>query len=274
MTMTSMQRVLAERLERLQLAVRSELASEISQLPGGVATFDAPGSYVNRIGAVALDGPVGRIQLEALEDFLVRRRAPPVFETSPASDPSAEAHLGSMGFTVGFTIVILVRELPAAPPLHGAPAGMRGLGPGLRVEHVERAELERLRSFVRITNAGFREPGEETPQAVLDVGLRGALHGNADSYVALAGEEIVGGGACETREGVTSLYGTAVLPGWRGQGLQQALFAARLARARELGSTLASVGSLEGSPTLRNALRFGFTEGYRRRCWTRPERAA
>ena len=79
-----------------------------------------------------------------------------------------------------------------------------------------------------------------------------------DSYVAYAGDEVAGAGGCGTRHGVTSLFGTSVLPRFRRRGIQQALMAVRLERALSLGSDLADITSHPGIPTERNAGRVGF----------------
>ena len=268
---TSKQRALAERLERLQLAVRSELATVISQLPGGVATFDAPDSFVNRIGAVALDGPVSRSGLEALAEFLVGRGAPALFETSPASHPSAEEHLPEMGFRVDFTVVVLVRELTAPASTALAPHELQGWPRGCAWSGSNPRTCRACEPTCRSPVPASGSLARRRRRTSSTWASRAALRPHCDSWVAIAGEQVVGGGGCETREGVTALFGTAVLPEWRGRGIQQALFQARLERARALGSTLVSVGSAADSPTLRNALRFGFTEAYRRKCWTRAE---
>ena len=59
-----------------------------------------------------------------------------------------------------------------------------------------------------------------------------------------------------------SLFGASVRPAFRRRGIQQALIAARLDRARSLGAELASVTSHPGIPTERNAARFGFQLAY------------
>ena len=228
---------------------------------------------MNRVGALGLDGPVPDAELEALGDFLVSPGGQPA-SSRPArrSDPSVEEGLTKLGYAVDFTTLVLVRELSALASRWHRRGGIPGLSAGLRVERVEPTDVEGLRTFVQVTSAGFRQPGEETSPALLDVGLRAALRTHSDSWVALAGEQVVGGGGCETREGVTAALrdgrpagvegprhpaGTPRGPSGAGAGARQ-----HAGRASALA---------EGSPTLRNALRFGFTEGYRRRCWTRPE---
>jgi len=65
-----------------------------------------------------------------------------------------------------------------------------------------------------------------------------------------------------------------VLPAFRRRGIHQALIAARLERARALGSALATIVSHPGQPTERNAARLGFRMAYARTVHVQPPSGA
>ena len=71
------------------------------------------------------------------------------------------------------------------------------------------------------------------------------------------------GSRCELKR----LY---VRPAFRGRGIQQALIAVRLGRARERGCTIACIHSRPGIPTERNAARLGFALAYHKVVLVRP----
>jgi GNAT superfamily N-acetyltransferase len=58
------------------------------------------------------------------------------------------------------------------------------------------------------------------------------------------------------------LFGTSVLPEFRCRGIQQLLMFERLRLARERGAAIATIASIPGIPTERNAARLGFVLSY------------
>ena len=72
------------------------------------------------------------------------------------------------------------------------------------------------------------------------------------------------------RDGLAALFGTSVLPAFRRRGIQTALIAARLERARQRDCTFATIHSRPGIPTERNAKRMGFALVYTKAIMTMP----
>lgn len=151
-------------------------------------------------------------------------------------------------------------------PLRGldAPRGLLpgGWPAGLRIDRVNPEDDRQVELFVRTSASGFIPAGEDIPEEFLRTGIRAARAPEHDSYLALVDGEVAGAGGCGTRHGVTSLFGTSVLPRFRRRGIQQALIAVRLERALELGSDLADITSHPGIPTERNGGRLGFRLAY------------
>jgi GNAT superfamily N-acetyltransferase len=129
---------------------------------------------------------------------------------------------------------------------------------GVRIERIEPRDNTQVDVFVRTSASGFIPEGEQISEEFLVTGARSARAPEHDSYVAYVGDEVAGAGGCGSRHGVTSLFGTSVLPRFRRRGIQQALMAVRLERALALGSDLADITSHPGIPTERNAGRLGF----------------
>jgi GNAT superfamily N-acetyltransferase len=129
---------------------------------------------------------------------------------------------------------------------------------GVRIERIDPRDDRQVDVFVRTSASGFIPEGEQISEEYLRTGARAARAPEHDSYVAWVGDEVAGAGGCGTRHGVTSLFGTSVLPRFRRRGVQQALMAVRLERALALGSDLADITSHPGIPTERNAGRLGF----------------
>lgn len=77
-------------------------------------------------------------------------------------------------------------------------------------------------------------------------------------FVAWLGGEPAGAALLSELGEVAALHGTATRPECRGQGVQQALLAARLCAALEGGGTLATVSAAPGSGSERNIVRAGF----------------
>jgi GNAT superfamily N-acetyltransferase len=86
-------------------------------------------------------------------------------------------------------------------------------------------------------------------------------------WTAVRGERIAGGALMSARDGVLQLGGAATHPQHRRRGIQQALLAARLTTARELGCNIAVVATQPGTQSQHNAQRCGFSLLYARAIW-------
>ena len=251
---------LARLIERKQALAAVELARESRALADGWLAFGGPGAYVNKACGLGLDRPLTDAEMDTLVAFFTSRGVEPRVELCPFAHPSLVAGLAQRGFVLQQFINVLVRKLSPedAPPVTPA------LPEGLTLERVDPSDDAAVRRFVEVAESGFLPEGEPVPELFMDLGTRAARRPTQDSFVARLGGEVVGAAGCETRDGITALFGTSVKPAFRRQGIQQALIAARLERARERGSHLATIMSSPGIPTERNAARLGFTMAYTR----------
>ena len=112
--------------------------------------------------------------------------------------------------------------------------------------------------FVRTASSGFLGPDQAMAEGDLAVGLRMVAHPAVISVLALLDGAAIGAASAEVRGPVAALFGATVRPAWRGRGVHQALIETRLTMAAARGATLATIGSIPGEPTERNAARAGF----------------
>jgi len=252
---------LARLIERKQALAAVELASESQRLADGWLSFGGPGAYVNKACGLGLERPITDAELEELVAFFTSRGVEPRVELCPFAHPSYVAGLSQRGFVLQQFVNVLFRKLPPA----SEPLMLPATPEGVTIERVDPSDEAAVRRYVEVAESGFLPEGEQVvPELFMNLGLKAARRPSQDSFVARVGEELVGAAGCETRDGATALFGTSVRPAWRRRGIQQALIAARLTRARERGSHLATVMSSPGIPTERNAARLGFTMAYTR----------
>lgn len=253
---------IARRVEHRQALAAAELARDSRPLAEGWLACDGPGSYVNKACGLGLGRPLTEAELEELEAFFTTRGVEPRVELCPFVAPALLEALAKRGFVLQQFANVMVRPLSAKDvyrellPL--------GWPEGVTVERVNPEDAAAVREYVELAESGFLQDGEPLPPEFLELGIKAVRRPVQDAFVARSGGEAIGAGGCESRDGLTALFGTSVKTAWRGRGVQQALIAARLERGRERGSQLAVVISGPGIPTERNAARLGFAMAYSR----------
>lgn len=247
---------IARRLEAIQAEVVRGLASDSEPVAGGWMAANGPGSYLNKAVALGFEGDPTDEDVARVARFFASRGIEPRVELTQFAPVPFLRRLAEAGFVVQEfenTLVLPLRGVgdPRALLPGGWPAGVH-------IERVDPRDDGQVDIFVRTSASGFIPEGEAISEEFLRTGTRSTRAPEHDSYVAYVGDQIAGAGGCGTRAGVTSLFGTSVLPRFRRRGVQQALMAVRLERALELGSDLADITSHPGIPTERNAARLGF----------------
>jgi GNAT superfamily N-acetyltransferase len=237
----------------------AELVLEARPFAGGVAGYSGPGTYHNRVLAAGLAGPVGDDELDALVEFYRGREVPAAVELCPYVDPGLIEGLASRGFVLREFKQLFHRSLQTRESLPSPPLGWPAK---LEVCEVDRGSPSEIELCVRVSMSGFFAPGQTIPDAVVDVGRRSIGLGRTRAYVAMVDGQPAGAGSMDLDDEVAHLNGTSVLPEFRQRGVQQALMLTRLARAREHGCEIATIGSRPGTSTERNAQRLGFGVAY------------
>jgi GNAT superfamily N-acetyltransferase len=243
----------------LELARRVELAQAaqnrggtppggVLEVAGGLALFNGPGSPLTQAIALGLDVPVSPEHVDQVESHLGHGGGAIPIELVPFSHPSLSQELGRRGYRVAEFQQVLVRELSGRWP-ESSQADVRPIRP-------EEAEV-----FAR-TVAGAFMGREEVSDAEASLMLPMTTMPGTACFLAFVEGEPAGGGTVSLHEGVATLSGAGIRERFRGQGLQQALIAARLDWAARQGSTLAASSTLPASASQRNMERMGFFIAY------------
>lgn len=251
--------------ERRQAIGVSEIAAESEPVGGGVMSFTAVGSWSNQACDVGMRGAVAEDELDRLVAFYTSRGVEPRIEVCPYADESLRKGLAARGFTVREFESVLARGI--TPGDRRLSASAIADPEGVEIRWIDPADDAMVREVATVTTAIFCPPGEAPPEHMVALAERCMRHPRSDTYAALAGGEVVGGGGMETGDEhagdrVACLFGGAVAEAWRRRGVQRALIAARLERAAANGATIAVIHTRPGIPTERNAMRLGFTPSY------------
>ncbi|HXC16523.1 MAG TPA: GNAT family N-acetyltransferase [Holophagaceae bacterium] len=237
---------LIHRLERAQARQndRFNLASggESLAVGGGFAHFRGAGHPLNQ--ALGLVEPISEDELAEVEAFLGH---PVVLELSPSADIALWPLLAARGYRVHQFQQQLTRTLETLGPADSR-FEIRLIRPG-------ESELQS-----RVVGAGFCGLDDwqafDPPFAMPD-GVEDSLR-----YLALIEGEPAGGATLGWNDGVAMLGGDAVLPRFRGRGLQKALVRVRLLAAKERGCDIATASTLPSTPSQRAYEACGFRVAY------------
>lgn len=228
--------------------------ASVLEVAGGLAIFAGPGSPVTQGLGMGLRGPVGEADLDAMERHLrPDGTGSTQLEVCPFVDPTLTALLAKRGYRVNEWQLVWTCPIPDAPPSPAAPPDER-----LVVRRTRPGEED---LFFRCVLSGFLET-EDAPEAALAL-MRPAGHAEGmELYLALLGDEPIGGASLARAGTVAFVNGCGVRPAFRRRGAQGALLRARFARARELGCTVGYSATLPGTSSRRNMERYGFHVAY------------
>ena len=245
---------LAARIERAEArlmgdaaraAMRRRQGAGCFELPvgGGVATFTAPGSPLNKVAGAGFAGPLDPAELDAVERAFAERGVPVRFELSCLADPKLATLLTRRGYALVNFENVLGRRLPVEP--QPRPHG---------IEIEESSEGER-HAWLDLVVTGFASPDvqgvpsyESFPRDELEQVMEdmAAAEGFV-RYLARRDGVPAGGASQRIFERVAQLCGAATLPEHRRHGVQSALLSARLEIASRAGCDIAVVTTQPGS---------------------------
>jgi len=249
-------------------AARGMAAIADTSLPiaGGVATRGTPGSWINTAVGLGLAGPVDPADVDRLIDFHASAGIEPRIELAATADPTLFQALSDRAFVLRSIEYVFARELRDAK-------GFATTAPypeGLTIEVLDKNDHDAARLHASVAMSGFVPEGVVLDDSILQAGIRTVLHPETISVLARIHGTPAGSAAMALGGRVAGLFGASVLPEFRRRGIQQALLAARLRFARELGATLATIGSRPDAGTERNVRRMGFFLAYAKPILVRP----
>jgi GNAT superfamily N-acetyltransferase len=161
--------------------------------------------------------------------------------------------LGRRGYRLAEWTNVLARSLTADEPFAPARAGVQ----------VRPVAPEEGAVWGRIVALGFTGKPEATP-AEVEISRPLFAVPAVRCFLGLVDGAMAAGGALALHRDVATLFGASTLPAFRGRGLQTALIRARLAYAGAAGCSLATVNTVPGSISQRNAELQGFRVVYTR----------
>ncbi len=244
------------------------IAAESMEIGTGVATFSAPGSWLNQAWNMGLHGPVSGDELDAMVGFFRERSVDPMLPVCTLADASLVTGLAARGFTLTDFNNVYAADL--------GDVGLEQPVPwptGLRIEVVDSSDDAQAELWVQTSASGFHD-GAEPPAAMVQAS-RGVVRqpGNI-GMMAFVDDQPAGAGIVAISDDtikLAGLFGTSVLPPFRGRGIQQLLMFERLQLAARRGAVIATIASRPGIPTERNAVRAGFELSYVKAVMTQPD---
>jgi ribosomal protein S18 acetylase RimI-like enzyme len=236
-------------------ALYPSLPARAMPCAGGVALHYAPSDPLNAVKGAGLGGGVDLREWDEIEGFFRGHGSPVVIDLCPFADPTFVETLGERGYRIAGFETVLFHELEADPARVDLPEGCV----------IETPRAERVAEWGRVLGVGFADGGAPFPFAVDLARVRSGLE-HSVMMLAVVGGVAAGGAALSMVNGTAHFSGAAVLPEFRGRGIQRALTAERVRVARERGCRLAKLDVLAGSVSHRNAERAGFRVAY-----TRPQ---
>jgi len=261
---------LARRIELAEARLCTDVAANrllagndavVCRVDSGFAVYCGPGSPLNKLLAVGLDGPLDEDALAVAEHQFAERHAPVQAEISALAEPSAMAALARRGYVLVGVEHVLARRLDDLESTQNTYVPTHAIAP------------DEQREWFETVIAGFAHPdgsaspieNQDFPHDVLEAAISDV--GTATGivrYLATLDGASAGGATLRVCEKVAQLCGAATRPEFRRRGVQAALLDARLEYAREAGCDLAVITTQPGSRSQANAIRRGFTICYGR----------
>ena len=255
--------------EARQARAMTEISANFEHVMGGVMSYLEPGSWANQACGVGLDGPVEEAEVDRLVEYYTSRGVEPKVEVCQFADESLLTALAQRKFELREFETVLVRQID---PVHSAFDELTNgwptddQGQRLTIERVDPSDDEMVLESWRVAMSGFMDEPCEPTEGQLEMHRQIVSHPHGDFIVAKFGDTIVGAGGAEYPRGdditVTVLFGVSVLEQWRRRGVQQAMIAHRVEQGRLKGARVATIHSLPGASTDRNAMRLGFAPCY------------
>ncbi len=246
-------------------ALYPRVAADFTQVAGGFASYAGTDSPLTQAFALGMNGEVTPDDMNRLEAFYRERESAINVEVCPLADMSLTGHLSERGYRpVEFTNV-LVRSLNASPEDNEEYA-RREVEAAHEVE-VREATPDETGALAEVVARGFAEDEESSLALMMEIFRVNARTAGVHHFAARIGDTIVGGGGVRVSERIAGLAGASTLPAYRGRGAQTALLDARLRFAARHDCDIATVTTLPGSTSQRNAQRHDFQVAYTRTKW-------
>jgi GNAT superfamily N-acetyltransferase len=231
--------------------LRPQIGATTLRVGDGVAIFAGRSAFSFAVG-LGMAVPVGESTIDQVESFFTERQVPVRIDVTPFSDPSLSKILARRGYRISEITSVFVIDVRSVHP------GWE-IGPDVELRSAHNGDVP---SWVDLLAQSFyvSDPGAHI-RANMEAlfAASGVLN-----TVALVDGRVAGvsAGMIAPQAGISTLYGSAVLPEFRGRGLHRAMLAYRLRALRDAGGELAMVTCTPGSTSERNLRRHGFVYCY------------
>jgi hypothetical protein len=231
---------------------RPEIGAAEEEICGGHMIFAGLGSPIGRATGVGLDRPLTAADLDAIEEFYRRHKAPSQVDLCPMHGPEIFEMFKERGYAIAELNNVLFRKLDPKESFPPPP------------DHCEirRSPPEEADITGAIVEGAFFPDG--APEAFR--GLIAPLYqmeGSRAFVATIDGKPVAcGTGLVIPEHRVFALCGAGTAMAFRGRGLQTALLRARVQAAVEAGCEYAVVVTQGGTTSQRNAERLGFRVAY------------
>lgn len=279
---------LAQRIERNTTRLLAESAAASARrriganvfahpIAGGIATYTAPGSPLNKVAGLGFAGVPDDGTLAEIERCYFSRGVAVQLEVATLGDPSIGEMLTRRGYVLmahenvlGLRLSSVKKESAGAFDVGNSDrARTRVRSDEIRVSLCSDADFQ---EWLDVVVTGFASPDDQGVQSHDSFGREVMEQVVADMcsapgfarYVAYRHGERAGGASVYIGHGVAQFCGAATLPPHRRRGVQAALFEARLHDAAAAGCDLATITTMPGSKSQENAQRRGFSLLYSR----------
>jgi GNAT superfamily N-acetyltransferase len=238
----------AEAVEQAETMARVWPASgaKVLSIADGVAVFTGPKMFANRAGGIGLESVVAGRDLAKLEKFYASCGTTPSLQITSYASGALLGLLAKRGYVVDGFRSTYVRDLARVPARRD----------GIEVVRVT-PELDD--AWGEVVTLGFGSPPAVTKRWNAMI----CAIGNEHRFLAMIDGVPAGVGSVLTTEpALAQLGGMTTLPAYRNRGVQAALLQARLAFAKRLGCSVATVSAIPGNGSCRNIERAGFAFAY------------
>jgi GNAT superfamily N-acetyltransferase len=259
---------LAARIERAECTMLTELGQAAARrrapgsvvlepIGGGVATFIAPGSPVNKFAGLGFGDVPTEADLARVEQAFAERGAPLQVELASIGDPAVGRLLTNRGYElIGFENVL------------GLPLDRSRLeDAGDSSVTIDRVPESETKAWIDAVATGFLHPdtfdGPPSHEsvdrdAITDIFADVQAVPSFERFFAKRDGIVAGGASLRLDQDVAQLAGASTLPEHRRRGVQTALLRYRLREAASRGCDIAVVTTQPGSKSTENVQRFGF----------------
>jgi GNAT superfamily N-acetyltransferase len=231
---------------------RPEIRAAEEEICGGHMVFAGLGSPIGRATGVGLDRPITAEDLDTIEAFYRKHKAPSQVDLTPLHGPEVFEMFKERGYSIAELNNVLFRKLERGERFPDPPAQCT----------IRRSFQQEAEATGAIVESAFFPDG--APEAYR--GLITPLYQMEDALAFVAtidGKPVAcGAGLVIRAHRIFALAGAGTLTEYRGRGLQTALLRVRMAAAIGAGCEYAAVVTQGGTISQRNAERLGFRVAY------------